>query len=68
MITSIKLNDEYSVPYGNMWFIGTLPGLDSLYKKCVDLEQSLKSDYNDFAKKLRLVIEEFVICEESRKT
>ncbi len=65
MITSIKLTDDYSIPYGNMCFVGSVPGREALYRRCVELEQSLKSDYNDFAKKLRMVIEEFVLSEES---
>ena len=67
MITEIKLTDSIKIAYGNMAFILEASGFETLYKRCVNLEQSLKYDYNLCAHNFRYVIEEFVICEESKR-
>ncbi len=67
MITEIKLTNSIKIPYGNMAFILEASGFETLYEKCVNLEQSLKYDYNTCARNFRFVIEEFVVCEEGKK-
>lgn len=67
MITEIELTDSIKIPYGNMAFILEASGFETLYKRCVNLEQSLKYDYNLCAHNFRYVIEEFIICEESKR-
>ena len=67
MITEIKLTDSIKIPYGNMAFILEASGFETLYEKCVNLEQSLKYDYKACARNFRFVIEEFVVCEEGKK-
>ena len=67
MITHIQITDDISIPYGNMHFIYNCSGYSKLHSKCVELEQSLKSDYKSFALNYRMILEELVLAEETKR-
>ena len=63
-IMEIKITDSISIPCGNLGFILEASGHQKLYERCIELERSLKSDYDAFALNYRLVLEEFAMIEE----
>ena len=67
MYSKIQINDDFNIPYGNMCFVYEKSGDEKLHSLCVDLEQTLKIDYEGFAHKIRKVLEEFVLHEESKR-
>lgn len=50
-----------------MNFVYNCSGHSKLHSRCVDLEQSLKSDYETFALNYRLILEELVLAEEAKR-
>lgn len=50
-----------------MCFVYEKSGNEKLHSLCVDLEQTLKIDFEGFAHKIRKVLEEFVLHEESKR-
>lgn len=67
MSAFIQITDGFTIPRGNFNFIPQKSGQRLLRQKCVELEQALKLDYESFAHKYRLVLEEFVLSEEAEK-
>ena len=67
MYSKIQINDNFIIPYGNMSFVYEKSGDEKLHSLCIDLEQTLKIDYEGFAHKIRKVLEEFVLHEESKR-
>lgn len=67
LLSEIKISESFSIPYGNMYFIYEKSGNERLHNLSVDLEQTLKIDFEGFAHKIRKVLEEFVLYEESKR-
>ncbi len=67
MQNEIVINENFKIPYGNMCIVFDLSGHKTLHELCIELEQSLKYDYDAFALNFRLVLEEWAICEEVKR-
>ena len=67
MSAFIQITDGLSIPRGNFGFILERAGHQKLQQRCVELEQTLKLDYDSFAHKYRLTLEEFALAEETAK-
>jgi len=65
--THIQITNDISIPCGNMNFIHDCSGHSRLHSRCIDLEESLQNDYETFALNYRLVLEELVLAEETKR-
>ncbi len=67
MFSEIRITENFYIPYGNMCFVYEKSENEKLHNLCVDLEQTLKMDFESFAHKIRKVLEEFVLHEEAKR-